>query len=72
MWIRCDDGSLPEDSMIAKWQIGLKEAANKIGRTFDVAVNLKEWVGKAGFSGVSEDVQKVSVSVILVFERTCV
>jgi len=53
--------------MIVKWQNGLKEAADKIGRTFEVALNLKEWITKAGFSGVVEDVRKVSFSPLLLF-----
>lgn len=44
---------------IQKWQEGLKEAANKIGRTFDVAPNLADWLSTAGFDNVTENVTKV-------------
>ncbi|KAF8858394.1 TAM domain methyltransferase [Acephala macrosclerotiorum] len=44
---------------IEKWQSGLSEAANKIGQTFDVAVNLKKWIIEAGFENVVEKVVKV-------------
>ena len=39
---------------IQTWQEGLREAAAMIGRPFDVAVNLEEWVRQAHFTDVTQ------------------
>jgi hypothetical protein len=41
------------------WCDGLAEAANKIGRRFDVAVNLKEWMEQVGYTEIVQDIKKV-------------
>lgn len=46
--------------MIRKWQEGLTEAGDMIGRRFDVAVNLRGWLEGVGFEGVTESVTRVS------------
>lgn len=45
--------------MILKWQSGLAEAGERIGRTFHVAPNLKMWMEEAGFVGITENIIKV-------------
>jgi hypothetical protein len=47
------------------WCDGLAEAADKIGRRFDVAVNLKEWMEMAGYTEIMQDVKKVCVLYVL-------
>jgi hypothetical protein len=54
------DNETPELSRkIRFWCDGLAEAANKIGRRFDVAVNLKDWMEQAGYTEIIQDVKKV-------------
>ena len=53
------DKELVDATMISKWQEGLAEAGDKIGRRFDVGVNLKKWMEQAGFIEVVERVIKV-------------
>jgi hypothetical protein len=48
-----------EMHMIKRWQEGLMEAGARIGRRFDVAVHLKEWLEDVGFEGVVENVTRV-------------
>ncbi|KAK7420704.1 hypothetical protein QQZ08_010285 [Neonectria magnoliae] len=49
---RCDDGTLPEDSDIARYGRIFKEACATIGRPMIEGVELEEWVKKAGFVNV--------------------
>lgn len=44
---------------IMTWQKGLSEAAEKIGRRFDVAVNLEKWLKAANFGDVVQHVSTV-------------
>lgn len=40
---------------IEKWQTGLHEAAEKFGRTMDVAAHLEEWLKETGLEEVVEE-----------------
>ena len=49
--------------MIKKWQEGLHEAGERIGRSFEVATKAKEWLQEIGFVDVTEEVVKVGRSI---------
>ena len=55
VWIRSYNDTLHKAPDIDAWQIGLQEAANKFGRTMEVAVNLEKWIKEAGFEDVVEE-----------------
>ena len=55
VWIRSYNDTIHNAPDINTWQIGLQEAANKFGRTMEVAVNLDKWVKEAGFADVVEE-----------------
>ncbi|TVY56631.1 Secondary metabolism regulator LAE1 [Lachnellula cervina] len=58
VWVHCQNTTeVPQ--MILKWQSGLAEAGERIGRTFHVAPNLKMWMEEAGFVGITENIIKV-------------
>ncbi|TVY49618.1 Secondary metabolism regulator [Lachnellula occidentalis] len=58
VWVHCQNtDEVPQ--MIHKWQAGLTDAGERIGRTFDVAPNLKMWMEEAGFVGITENIIKV-------------
>ena len=58
VWVHCqNDTEVPQ--LIHKWQTGLTEAGERIGRTFDVAPNLKRWMEEAGFVEITENIIKV-------------
>ncbi|KAG9232192.1 putative methyltransferase [Amylocarpus encephaloides] len=68
-WLECvefevllriqNEDSIEFPPYIKKWQEGLHEAGEKFGRSFEVAVHLKDWLQAAGFVGVTEDIIKV-------------
>jgi hypothetical protein len=55
VWIRSYNDTIHNAPDIDTWQIGLQEAANKFGRTMEVAVNLEKWIKEAGFEDVVEE-----------------
>lgn len=55
------DGTLPKDSYIAQYHNLIYEALDKIQRNYAPGPRLKEWVGKAGFVGVTEEVLSVPI-----------
>lgn len=57
---KTDDGSLPSDSNLQKWQDDVNKAASQFGRDMRTALKLKGWVTDAGFVDVQEEVSKVS------------
>ncbi|TVY81903.1 Secondary metabolism regulator [Lachnellula suecica] len=60
VWVDCqNDGEVEMPKMIQQWQSLLTEAGERIGRTFIVAVHMKNWMEKAGFVDIREDVIKV-------------
>ncbi|RDW58231.1 S-adenosyl-L-methionine-dependent methyltransferase-10 [Coleophoma cylindrospora] len=59
VWVRSEDGSMQHAPMIQQWQENLIAAGAKIGRDFEVAVNLKDWIEKAGFTGITQHVSQV-------------
>lgn len=56
--IRCDDGSLKEDSAIQKWQDLLHEGAKLMGRPFNCAKSYREQLEARGFVNIREVVFK--------------
>jgi hypothetical protein len=55
VWIKSYNDTLRNAPDIEKWQEGLQEAANKFGRTMEVAVNLEGWLKEAGLEDVVEE-----------------
>jgi hypothetical protein len=45
--------------MTKKWQEGLHDAGEMIGRSFEVATQAKKWLQEIGFVDVTEEVVKV-------------
>ena len=62
VWVHCQNDIEPP-IMIYKWQSGLTDAGERIGRTFVVAVHLKRWMEEAGFVGVVENIIKVCLDI---------
>lgn len=56
--VRCDDGSMPEDSEYFKWSKLILEGTQKIGRGCDSALRYKQQMEAAGFVDVKEVVYK--------------
>lgn len=56
--ILCDDGTLPEDSAIVKWNQLLLEASVQLGAPLNSAARYKQQLIDAGFQNV---VQKVDI-----------
>ncbi|KAJ5912936.1 hypothetical protein N7504_001819 [Penicillium tannophilum] len=56
--IMSDDGSLPEDSILASWGDNLIAASNKSGRPMGTLDTMREQIEKAGFIDVHEKVYK--------------
>lgn len=54
-----ENEELTSAPMIQKWQAGLKEAGDIIGRRFDVGVHLREWMTDVGFENIEEKITKV-------------
>jgi len=52
--VRCDDGTMPDDTPILRWTQLLVEAAEKLGRSLAMAVRFKEMLEEAGFEDVVE------------------
>ena len=57
---KTDDGSLPPDSNLIKWQTDINTAAVQFGREMKTASKLKSWVTDAGFADIQEEVCKVT------------
>ena len=58
---KTDDGSLPSDSNLQKWQDDVNGAASQFGRDMRTTLKLKGWVIDAGFADVQEEVSKVKL-----------
>lgn len=54
VWVHSYNNKLEQAPDISTWQEGLRDAAAKIGRRFDVAVNLEAWARQANFVDVSQ------------------
>ena len=50
--MRCDDGTLPEDCALVKWNNTLLEATIKMGSPLNSALTTKERLAKAGFVNI--------------------
>lgn len=55
-----DDETIQNATMIRKWQEQLHVAGEIIGRTFNVACNLRHWLTEIGFINVEEVINKGS------------
>lgn len=55
VWVRSYNDTLHNAPDISAWQVGLQDAANRFGRTMEVAVHLKDWLEAAGFEAVVEE-----------------
>ena len=55
VWVHSYNNNLHRAPDIQTWQEGLREAAAMIGRRFDVAVNLEDWVRGANFTDITLD-----------------
>ena len=53
------DGDGSRMQWIQKWQELLQEAGERFGRTFEVAIHLKDWLQEVGFVGIEENIIKV-------------
>ena len=54
-----DDGSLPDDSPLAKWGPMFIECAKRAGRSIETVNEFRPAIEKAGFINVQEDYFKV-------------
>jgi Methyltransferase domain len=54
VWLHSYNNNLHHAPDIQTWQEGLREAAAMIGRRFDVAVNLEDWVRQANFTDITQ------------------
>ncbi|KAI9708756.1 MAG: hypothetical protein M1820_003711 [Bogoriella megaspora] len=52
--LKCDDGTLPEDSNIKKFDSLIREASVRYGTPLEAPENFKKWFEEAGFEGVVE------------------
>ena len=50
--LRCDDGTLPEESALMRWSRMWSEGSKKLGVEFDAALSHKERLVNAGFASV--------------------
>jgi len=50
--VACDDGTLPPDSALVKWNQLLVEASKKLGATLDCSLHYREWMIAEGFTNV--------------------
>lgn len=56
--------------MLQKWQSGLHEAGEKIGRRFTASANLKGWFEEVGYKNVVQIITKVGSLFINLFHKT--
>jgi len=56
--IKCDDGTLPEDSALVKWDKWLVEASRMAGRPLSMIAGHKQRMIDAGYTNVVEVVDK--------------
>jgi len=52
--LTCDDGTMPPDCPLLKWNKLLLEASVKLGATLDCALHYKERMEAVGFTNVTE------------------
>lgn len=69
-WIECcevdpmpysDDGTIPADWSLTKWHKWMIYAMQEIGRPFDIAPKIKQWLVEAGYVDVQEVVVKIPI-----------
>lgn len=60
--IFCDDDTIELAPNLLEWRDRLLEASNIFGKPMGVAKHYKEWMVRAGFTNVKEDIYKVPYS----------
>lgn len=55
IWIRSYNDTIHNAPDIETWQVRLKDAAEKFGKTMEIAVHLEEWLKDVGFEDVVEE-----------------
>ena len=60
---RCEDGTMPEDFILAKWHSTFIPVSAKTGKNLDAVDHFKARIEAAGFTNVHEKVYKVPVGV---------
>ncbi|KAL1969217.1 hypothetical protein VTN77DRAFT_471 [Rasamsonia byssochlamydoides] len=60
--VYADDDTLQRATNLLEWQDRLEEASTKFGKRLNVAHQYKDWMSRAGFVNVKEDVYKVPLS----------
>lgn len=58
---KADDGTLPDDHIMAVWSQTFLEAGEKFGKTFRIADRARNYIVEAGFEEVTEKKYKVPV-----------
>jgi hypothetical protein len=56
-----DDGTVKKDHFMAKWSQNLLDAAEKIGKSFEIFNHTKDYITQAGFVDVVEKKYKMPV-----------
>jgi hypothetical protein len=56
-----DDGTVTKDHFMAKWSQTLVDAAEKIGKSFNIFYHTKDYICDAGFVDVMEKKYKMPV-----------
>ena len=60
--IRCDDGTLPEDSALLKWNKLWVEAAKNLGAPLDAPLRYKHQLEDAGFTNIVQQEYKLPIN----------
>ena len=60
--IRCDDGTLPEDSALLKWNKLWVEAAKNLGAPLDAPLRYKQQLEDAGFTNIVQQEYKLPIN----------
>lgn len=58
-WVRSDDGTHEQATMLLDWQQKLDQGSRQFGKRMNVASDVAEWMQDAGFVNVTDDVYKV-------------
>lgn len=53
-FVECDDNSLPEDSVLAKWGPNIRECGERAGRSCDVIYTMAQSIREKGFIDMHE------------------
>ncbi|MCJ1372712.1 hypothetical protein MMC20_003937 [Loxospora ochrophaea] len=59
---RCDDGTLPGDSIICKWYDWVRDATHRVSRSIDYMPNTKQMLQVQGFVDIEETVIQMPIN----------